>query len=140
MKTFLSSKISTDAIAFIRHLEQLKSYDLNCVKSILFDDLPLSKIFKHKEEELIHFLDRRNPTNINIRYEILNVNANKSAIITSNLSFDHLVELLKINPTQIDAIKRRIKTVEINEPFPIIPATPENINDLKKNLSIFHPN
>lgn len=142
LKTYLSSKLGSplDQLALVRDLEQFKEHDLDKIKSFILDDLPLQDIFKKKGEKLIHLLDRRNPTSIRILFQSITINSNTTMAITSNIPFDTLLKLLKISPKHIDPICRRTAAVEVTDKLPIIIPTKENLQQLKDNLDIYHPN
>jgi hypothetical protein len=107
---------------------------------LLFDDIPLGKIFKRDPEGLIHMLDRRNPTPIRVLYAVITIKEGTRVVITSNIPFDRLLTLHKTPSEQVDAIRRRVTVVEATEPFPLTTVTQENFQQLKDSPDVFHPN
>ena len=142
LKTYLVSKSqSLKEFAFIRHPEQLKHYNLTTVQTALMDDLPVGKIFRGKPEEAIHFIDRRNPTTIRLLYKICTYGKNKNLVITSNLTWETQLDLMKVTDLkQRKALTNRVHIIKITKQFPFIIPTKETINTLKNNLDIYHPN
>jgi hypothetical protein len=142
LKTYLASKLeSPDQLGFVRHLETLKSFDVNDKDILLFDDFPLEKIFKNKPEELIHFVDRRNPSPVRVLYGIIIIQIDLKVILISNIKLNSILKVLNFSIEQTEAINRRIINIETtNEPFPLVFPNKDNIEELKKNLDIYHPN
>lgn len=140
MKAFLASLFGPDKIAFIRHFEDLKSVNLDNKDVFLFDDLALFKIFKKSPEELIHFLDRHNPSPIRVLYGICTLR-DKVVVVTHNIPFDTGLAKLKFEPEQNNAIKRRVTSIDTGDnPLPLAFPTTDNIDELKSNSDIYHPN
>jgi DNA polymerase III delta prime subunit len=139
MKAFLASLFGPDKVAFIRHFEDLKSVNFDNKDVFLFDDLALFKIFKKSPEELIHFLDRHNPSPIRVLYGICTIK-DKVVVVTHNIPFDTGLAKLKFDPEQNNAIRRRVTSIETGDNLlPLAFPTTDNIDELKSNSDIYHP-
>lgn len=87
---------------FIRHIDQLRSYNTKEYGGIIFDDMN----FLHwPRESQISLLDCEMPTAIHVRYRVVELPAYTKRIFTSNVDIFNMDDL---------AIKRRVKRINFN--------------------------
>lgn len=81
-KTNWAKKFSQKPALFISHLDRLKDLDITYHKSIIFDDMD----FKHlPRTSQIHLVDRENPRDIHVRYNVAFIPAGMQKIFTCNI-------------------------------------------------------
>lgn len=80
-KTNWAKKYCQKPALFISHLDRLKDLDISFHKSIIFDDMD----FKHlPRTSQIHLVDRENPRDIHVRYNVAFIPARIEKIFTCN--------------------------------------------------------
>lgn len=102
-----------DKPLFIRHIDQLKSFDPEVYDGLVFDDMS----FRHWPAEAnIHLFDCEYDSYINCRYAVGYIPAGTKRLFTTNRSIEEFISE-NANDEQRVAIKRRLCFMEVDALF-----------------------
>ena len=109
---------------FVRDLNGLKSLDNEYHKGIIFDDLDTKDISR---EQMIHLIDRENPSDIRVLYGIVVITKEVIKIFTTN-------DLNSLLYFRDKSLTRRTKTVEIKNCLYPDSSTTSSLDDNTSSL------
>jgi len=121
-KTEFAKSLFTNPL-LVRHRNKLKEFRHEFHDGIIFDDYSLQK---YEREIQIHYLDVENDTQIDIKFDAINIPEGTPRVFTSNFS--------NIFNLKDKSIRRRIRLIKIKEDIRILKEKSNNGEDSRNSM------